>query len=53
MIKKTFTGKTVHQESWIEYEVPAELEDELTEYIENKLKEYRENCPCDWCQDSK
>lgn len=39
-----------HKTTWIEYEIPEELEKELTELIDGKLEKFYNKCKCYYCK---
>tara|TARA_R110000868_G_scaffold243012_1_gene498713 strand:+ start:169 stop:393 length:225 start_codon:yes stop_codon:yes gene_type:complete len=39
-----------HNTTWLEYDVPVELEAELSDIIEKKIAEFEKVCQCENCK---
>lgn len=39
-----------HDTTYLEYEIPVELENELSLIIEQKIKEFNDKCNCGLCK---
>lgn len=42
--------ESIHEITWLEYEIPEDLEDELSGYIEDKINDYQKKCSCGLCK---
>lgn len=43
----------VHDTTYLEYEIPLALENELSEMIEKKLEEFEKTCQCEDCKENR
>ena len=42
-----------HETTYLEYEIPESLEDELSAMIEKKLSEFYQTCQCEDCKEQR
>ncbi len=42
-----------HETTWLEWEIPQELERKLTKMIKRQLVKFREKCICEHCKEQR
>lgn len=47
------TKKEWHGTTYLEYEIPKQLEKELSKLVENRLNQFYKECQCDNCKENR
>lgn len=42
-----------HDTTYLEYEIPKSLENELSDYIDKKISEFNQQCQCEDCKEQR
>ena len=42
-----------HETTYLEFEIPQALENELSDFIEKRIKQFEQDCQCEDCKENK